>query len=97
MVFDEQRQLQQIIEKPATAPSHYAVTGLYFYDAQVVDITRQLKPSPRGELEITDVNNAYVAAKTLQWSELSGWWTDAGTFDSMIHANQLVGDTGTSA
>ncbi|MDQ1291886.1 MAG: glucose-phosphate thymidylyltransferase [Nitrospirota bacterium] len=84
----------KIEEKPAHPRSAYAVTGLYFYDAQVFDIIKTLKPSGRGELEITDVNNAYIAAGTLTWDRLEGWWTDAGTMESLHFANQLVSQTG---
>ncbi|MCA9522820.1 MAG: NTP transferase domain-containing protein [Myxococcales bacterium] len=86
-----------IVEKPAAPKSDLAVTGIYFYDADVFSIIRTLRPSGRGELEITDVNNAYIARETLTWGELPGWWTDAGTFESMAHANQLVAETGTRA
>jgi glucose-1-phosphate thymidylyltransferase len=84
----------KIEEKPARPRSAYAVTGLYFYDARVFDIIKTLKPSGRGELEITDVNNAYIAAGTLTWDRLEGWWTDAGTIESLHFANQLVSQTG---
>ena len=83
-----------IEEKPANPRSSYAVTGIYFYDAQVFEIANSLRPSQRGELEITDVNNAYIAAGTLTWTELDGWWTDAGTIESLLAANQLVAQTG---
>ncbi|NOT96608.1 MAG: NTP transferase domain-containing protein, partial [Nitrospira sp.] len=73
----------KIEEKPANPRSSYAVTGMYFYDAQVFDIIKTLKPSGRGELEITDVNNAYIADGTLTWDILEGWWTDAGTIESL--------------
>lgn len=84
----------KIEEKPANPQSPYAVTGIYFYDAQVFDFIRTLKPSSRGELEITDVNNAYIQAGTLTWDLLEGWWTDAGTIESLYLANQLVSQTG---
>ncbi|MEK7761637.1 MAG: sugar phosphate nucleotidyltransferase, partial [Nitrospirota bacterium] len=84
----------KIEEKPANPRSSYAVTGMYFYDAQVFDIIKTLKPSGRGELEITDVNNAYIAASTLTWDLLEGWWTDAGTIESLHLASQLVAKTG---
>lgn len=84
----------KIEEKPVHPRSAYAVTGLYFYDAQVFSIIKTLKPSGRGELEITDVNNAYIAAGTLTWDRLEGWWTDAGTIESLHFANQLVSQTG---
>ena len=84
----------KIEEKPTHPPSSYAVTGIYFYDAHVFDIIQTLKPSGRGELEITDVNNAYIAAGTLTWDFLEGWWTDAGTIESLHQANLLVAKTG---
>jgi glucose-1-phosphate thymidylyltransferase len=79
-----------IEEKPAQPKSDYAITGIYFYDAKVFDIIRTLKPSARGELEITDVNNAYIAQGLLECDTLDGWWTDAGTFESLMRANELV-------
>lgn len=79
-----------IEEKPKVPKSRYAVTGIYMYDATVFDKIRTLKPSERGELEITDVNNAYIQEGTLTWSLLEGWWTDAGTFDSLLRAANLV-------
>ncbi len=84
----------KIEEKPANPRSAYAVTGIYFYDAHVFDIIKTLKPSGRGELEITDVNNAYIADGTLTWDILEGWWTDAGTIESLHQANLLVAKTG---
>ncbi len=84
----------KIEEKPAEPKSPYAVTGIYFYDARVFEIIKTLKPSGRGELEITDVNNAYIEAGELTWNVLDGWWTDAGTIESLLHANQLVAQTG---
>lgn len=79
-----------IEEKPKQPKSNLAVTGIYFYDATVFDKIRTLKPSGRGELEITDVNNAYIAENTLTYSVLEGWWTDAGTFGSLLRASTLV-------
>lgn len=84
----------KIEEKPAQPRSPYAVTGIYFYDARVFTIIKTLKPSARGELEITDVNNAYIEAGQLAWDVLDGWWTDAGTIESLHRANQLVAKTG---
>jgi len=84
----------KIEEKPAHPRSSYAVTGMYFYDARVFDIIKTLKPSGRGELEITDVNNVYIADGTLTWDILEGWWTDAGTIESLHQANLLVAKTG---
>jgi glucose-1-phosphate thymidylyltransferase len=83
-----------IDEKPAKPQSDYAVIGVYMYDASVYEIIRSLKPSGRGELEITDVNNAYIARDAMTWEELEGWWTDAGTFESLLHASNLVAQTG---
>jgi glucose-1-phosphate thymidylyltransferase len=79
-----------IDEKPKKPKSDYIVTGIYFYDATVFDIIRTLKPSGRGELEISDVNNAYIAKGQLAYDILDGWWTDAGTFESLNRANELV-------
>ncbi len=79
-----------IEEKPARAKSNYAVTGIYMYDATVFDKIRTLVPSQRGELEITDVNNAYIREGTMSFSYLQGWWTDAGTFESLLRAGNLV-------
>jgi glucose-1-phosphate thymidylyltransferase len=86
----ENGRIVEIFEKPADPPSRYAVTGIYFYDADVFRIARGLKPSARGELEITDVNNAYVRRGDLTWEVLEGWWTDAGTFESLHRASCLV-------
>ncbi len=79
-----------IEEKPKTPKSDYAIIGVYFYDSAVFDVIRTLKPSARGELEITDVNNAYVRSGQLGYDILEGWWTDAGTFESLARANDLV-------
>ncbi len=80
----------RIIEKPKNPPSRYAVTGIYMYDSRVFDFVDDLKPSGRGELEITDVNNAYIDSGELTWEKLDGYWTDAGTFQSLFRANQLA-------
>jgi len=80
----------RIEEKPAEPKSEYAVIGIYMYDGEVFDIIRTLKPSGRGELEITDVNNAYIAKKAMEYDVLEGWWTDAGTFESLLRASNLV-------
>jgi glucose-1-phosphate thymidylyltransferase len=90
----EGSRVAKIEEKPVHPRSPYAVTGIYFYDSQVFEFIRTLKPSARGELEITDVNNAYIKAGSLTWDPLDGWWTDAGTIESLHLANQLVGQTG---
>jgi glucose-1-phosphate thymidylyltransferase len=79
-----------IEEKPQKPKSNYAVTGIYLYDGTVFEKVRQLVPSRRGELEITDVNNAYIREGTMSFTYLQGWWTDAGTFDSMLRASNLV-------
>jgi glucose-1-phosphate thymidylyltransferase len=91
--LDGQRVIR-IEEKPAKPLSDYAVIGIYMYDAGVYDIIRSLKPSGRGELEITDVNNAYIARGAMTWEKLEGWWTDAGTFESLLRASNLVAETG---
>ena len=83
-----------IEEKPRNPKSDYAVTGIYFYDATVFEKAKQLKPSARGELEITDVNNAYIRESTMTCDFLDGWWTDAGTFDSLLRAANLVAENG---
>ncbi len=82
-----------IEEKPAVPKSRYAVTGIYMYDRRVFDFCRRLKPSARGELEITDVNNAYVREGDLFFDVLPGWWTDAGTLESLHGAANLVAAT----
>jgi len=79
-----------IVEKPERPVSHHAVTGIYMYDATIFEKTRVLKPSARGELEITDVNNAYIREGTMTYSFLDGWWSDAGTFASLLRASNLV-------
>lgn len=81
-----------IEEKPKQPKSNYAVTGIYMYDAQVFDMIRQLNPSERGELEITDVNNFYIKQGTMSYEILKGYWTDAGTFDSLLRATNLVAE-----
>ncbi len=88
------RKVVCIEEKPKIPKSDYAVIGVYMYDGEVYDIIRSLKPSSRGELEITDVNNAYIARDQMTWEELEGWWTDAGTFESLLRASNLVAETG---
>ena len=88
------KRVLRIEEKPAHPKSEFAVIGIYLYDAHVFDIIRTLKPSGRGELEITDVNNAYIDRGEMTWDELEGWWTDAGTFESLLNASNLVAQTG---
>ncbi len=82
-----------IEEKPQKPKSNYAVAGLYMYDSDVFEITETLKPSGRGELEITDVNNEYIGRGTMTYSVLKEWWTDAGTFESLFRASRLVRET----
>jgi glucose-1-phosphate thymidylyltransferase len=84
----------KIEEKPKKPKSRYAVTGIYMYDNSVFDKIRTLRPSNRGELEVTDINNLYLQEGTLTYSVLEGWWTDAGTFESLRHATNLVAETG---
>jgi glucose-1-phosphate thymidylyltransferase len=79
-----------IQEKPARPKSNFAVTGVYMYDETVFEKVHHLVPSGRGELEITDVNNAYIAEGTMTYAHLDGWWTDAGTFESLLRATNLV-------
>lgn len=92
-VFENTRILH-IEEKPKEPKSPYAVTGIYCFDHEVFDIIRTLKPSARDELEITDVNNVYIERGLMTWDLLEGWWTDAGTFESLSLAGQLVAQTG---
>jgi len=90
----EENRIVRILEKPPSPPSPYAVTGIYLFDSTVFDIIRPLQPSERGELEITDVHNAYIAKGQMTWEMLDGWWTDAGTFESLLRAGQMVAETG---
>jgi glucose-1-phosphate thymidylyltransferase len=87
--FDGDR-LVEIVEKPTDPASRYAVTGIYMYDARVFEVIRTIQPSARGELEITDVNNDYIRRGQMTWAVLDGWWTDAGTFESLHEASNLV-------
>jgi glucose-1-phosphate thymidylyltransferase len=82
------KKIIRIEEKPKNPKSSYAVTGLYIYDNRVFDFIRKCKPSARGELEITDVNNFYIKEGKLKWEELKGWWLDAGTFETLFLANK---------
>lgn len=84
----------QIEEKPENPRSEYAVIGIYMYDSTVFDIIKTLVPSQRGELEITDVNNHYIRRGEMTWNEIEGWWSDAGTFESLLLATNLVAETG---
>jgi glucose-1-phosphate thymidylyltransferase len=86
----EGERIVRIEEKPTQPKSPYAVTGIYFYDGTVFDRIRQLKPSQRNEYEITDINNSYIGDGTLTHSIMQGWWTDAGTFESLWHASNMV-------
>jgi len=92
-VFEGGR-IVRIEEKPKEPKSPYAVIGIYMYDATVFDRIRKLRPSARGEFEITDVNNQFLADGALTYSLLDGWWTDAGTFDSLLRATDLVAQGG---
>ena len=83
-----------IEEKPKIPKSKCAVTGIYMYDNTVFEIIKKQKPSDRGELEITDVNNEYIKKGEMKWEILDGWWTDAGTFESLRRATNLVAETG---
>ncbi|MBI3443275.1 NTP transferase domain-containing protein [Candidatus Woesebacteria bacterium] len=87
-VFDKKGKITKIEEKPKKPKSDYAVTGLYIYDNTVFDKIRKIKPSARGELEITDVNNLYLKEKAFNWIELRGFWSDAGTFESLYEVNK---------
>jgi glucose-1-phosphate thymidylyltransferase len=90
----EGEKVVRIVEKPKKPESNYAVTGIYMYDPHVFEFIHGLAPSERGELEITDVNNRYIERGDLTWEILDGWWTDAGTFDSLLRASQLVKEGG---
>lgn len=85
--FNNDGSIVEIVEKPEVPPSQYAVTGLYIYDAKVFDYIREIEPSDRGQLEITDVNNCYAAAGELSWMLLDGFWSDAGTPESLFRAS----------
>jgi glucose-1-phosphate thymidylyltransferase len=89
----EQGRIVGIEEKPATPASRFAVTGVYVYDSRVFEIIRGLEPSARGELEITDVNNRFIEWGELSYGTVDGWWTDAGTFESLHRASTLVAST----
>jgi len=82
-----------IVEKPQIPKTNYAVIGIYMYDSRVFEIIKTLKPSDRGELEITDVNNAYIRSGEMSYNILDGWWTDAGTFESLYRANNFVANS----
>lgn len=82
--------LIEIVEKPSTLISKYAVTGFYLYDNHIFDIISCLKPSPRGELEITDANNTYIKEKRMKYQVIEGFWSDAGTFESLYKASTFI-------
>jgi glucose-1-phosphate thymidylyltransferase len=88
--FDGDKKAKSIVEKPKNPVSDYAVTGIYIYDSRVVEIAKSLKPSARGELEITDINNWYLEKGELEVAEVKGEWLDAGTFDSLLEAQNLA-------
>lgn len=88
--LDNTGKVLKIVEKPKQPETNLAVIGIYMYDSQVFDIIRPLQPSARGELEITDVNNKYIDQETMTAEVLKGWWTDAGTFESLYHATTLI-------
>jgi len=88
----EKGKVVNIEEKPRKPKTNYAVIGIYMYDNQVFDIAKKLKPSDRGELEITDVNNEYIRRGSMTYSIIEGWWTDAGTFESLYRASKLVAE-----
>ncbi|MCA1589258.1 MAG: spore coat protein, partial [Acidobacteria bacterium] len=88
------KKVLKIEEKPKEPKSEFAVIGIYFYDKTVFDVIKTLVPSDRGELEITDVNNYYINRGEMTCDELDGWWTDAGTFDSLLRASNMAAETG---
>ena len=92
-VFDGEK-IIRVEEKPSKPASNYAVIGIYMYDYRVFEFIKSLKPSQRGELEITDVNNFYISEGKMQWDVLEGWWSDAGTFESLQSAGNMVAKTG---
>lgn len=92
--FNKKRKITKITEKPKKPDSDYAVTGLYIYDFTAFEKIRKLKPSKRGELEITDLNNRYVEEGNLDWTELKGFWSDAGTFETLFEVSKYwIGKT----
>ena len=88
----ENGRITKVVEKPKDASRGHAVTGLYLYDSTVFDVIKTLKPSGRGELEITDVNNHYITTGTMHHTVLKGQWTDSGTFESLYRANTIARD-----
>ena len=89
---NEKGEIEEIIEKPKVSPSNYAVTGLYYYDNKVVEYAKTLRPSPRGELEITDLNNIYLKARKLQVTKLGRGtaWLDTGTPETLLQASNFI-------
>ncbi|MBP9716901.1 MAG: NTP transferase domain-containing protein [Candidatus Levybacteria bacterium] len=87
-VFDENKKIIEIEEKPKDPKSNMAVTGVYIYDGKVFDYIRQIEPSDRGQLEVTDLNNIYIKDGKMFWAELNGFWSDAGTFESLFAATK---------
>ncbi|HWB19662.1 MAG TPA: sugar phosphate nucleotidyltransferase [Phycisphaerales bacterium] len=92
--LDARNKIADILEKPKDPPSNLAVIGIYMYDADVFKVCKELKPSGRGELEITDVNTYYLKRGDLTYDTLDGWWTDAGTFESLLRASSFVAEGG---
>ena len=92
-VFEGEK-IVRVEEKPVSPASNYAVIGIYMYDYRVFEFIKSLKPSERGELEITDVNNFYIKEGKMQWNVLDGWWSDAGTLESLQSAGNMVAKTG---
>jgi len=90
----EGERVVRIVEKPTVPVSNLAVIGIYMYDARVFEIIKTLEPSQRGELEITDVNNWYIEDGSMTYRVLDGWWTDAGTFESLLRSSRLVAEGG---
>lgn len=93
--FDKHNNLVKVLEKPKNPPSNYAQTGLYIYDKTVFSKIKKLKPSERGELEVTDLNNLYLKEGNLKWRELDGYWRDAGTFRTLYEANKYWAEKNT--
>lgn len=90
--FDDNKKVVSIVEKPDNPKSNYAVTGLYIYDNTVIDKAKALKPSARGELEITDLNNLYLQAGQLDVKMYNGYWLDTGTFDTLLQASNKIAE-----
>ncbi|MFP4514487.1 MAG: sugar nucleotidyltransferase [Parcubacteria group bacterium] len=88
--FDDNKKAERIVEKPKKWISDYAVTGLYVYDSRVVEVAKSIKPSDRGELEITDINNWFLSKSELEVAKVNGKWLDAGTHDSLLEAQKIA-------